>query len=194
MQERPDEFRDVVAHDSPPAPYGRPAEWHDWLAMALHDLSGAMSVVHGTVQLWRQGARVHGSPAQDWASVHDASGRAVRLSRELLDLCRTGHPRFRLDRRPVELVSLVAGVVDRRRPLFEAAGQWLWTEVPDAPVWLPADRDQLARVLDNLLDNATKYTGVGGHVTVSVDRQGCEAVLRVQDTGVGMPPEFVPRA
>jgi signal transduction histidine kinase len=99
-----------------------------------------------------------------------------------------------LDRRPVELVRLVVDVVARRRALFEVAGQWLWTEVPDARIWLDGDRDQLERVLDNLLDNASKYTGAGGHVTVCVDRQGGEAVVRVRDTGVGMPPEFVPRA
>jgi signal transduction histidine kinase len=112
----------------------------------------------------------------------------------LLDLCRTGHPGFRLDCRPVELVGLVQGVVDRRRPLFEAARQWLWAETPDSPIWLSADRDQLERVLDNLLDNATKYTGTGGHVTVSVGREGPEAAVKVQDTGIGMLPEFVRRA
>lgn len=171
-----------------------PVAWNEWLAAALHDLGGAMSIVHGTVQLWRLGARVHGSPAQDWASVHAASDRAVRLSRELLDLCRTGRTDFRLEMRPVELVGLVVGVADRRRPLFEAVGLWLWTEVRDARVWVAADSDQLERVLDNLLDNAAKYTGPGGHVTVCVEQQNGEAVVRVRDTGVGMSPEFIPRA
>lgn len=194
MQERMNESGVASPYDAPRGPGKSTDAWHELLAMALHDLSGAISIVHGTVQLWRRGGRVHGSPAQDWASVDAASGRAVRLSRELLDLCRTGHSGFRLDRRPVELVGLVQGIVERRRPLFEAAGQWLWAEVPDAPIWLAADRDQLGRVIDNLLDNAAKYTGTGGHVTVGVGRRGCDAAVKVQDTGVGMPPEFVSRA
>jgi hypothetical protein len=102
--------RSAARHEPPPVARDAPDEWNESLAMALHDLGNAMSVVHGTVQLWRLGVRLHASPAEDWASVHAASGRAVRLSRELLDMCRVGHSRFRLDRRPVELVGLVVGV------------------------------------------------------------------------------------
>ena len=180
----------------PPAAHHSPDAWTESLAMAVHDLGNAMAVVHGTVQLWRRGARLHTSPAADWASVHAASDRAVRLSRELLDLCRARHSRFQLDCRPVELAGLVAAVADRRRPAFEAAGLGLRVEVPPppgGPVWVPADRERLERVLDNLLDNAVKYTPDGGHVTVGVDARGGRAVVRVRDTGVGIPPEFLPR-
>lgn len=47
-------------------------------------------------------------------------------------------------------------------------------------------------LLENLLDNAANYTPAGGHVTVSVERRGDQAVVRVRDTGVGIPPEFLP--
>ncbi|HEX8916606.1 MAG TPA: HAMP domain-containing sensor histidine kinase [Humisphaera sp.] len=196
MQQSFNDATENVRHQPPPPPLPPPPAadaWHESLAMALHDLGGALSVVHGTVQLWRLGTRAHASPADDWASVQSASGRAVRLSRELLDLCRLGHSQFRLDRRSVELVALVAALVDRRRPAFEAAGQRLGAEVPDGGLWVAADRDLLERAVDNLLDNAAKYTRAGGHVTVGVGRCDGDAIVRVRDTGVGIPAEFLPR-
>ena len=193
MQEHPDEFCDVFPLNSPQAPHGRPDEWHDWLAMALHDLSGAMSVVHGTVQLWRQGAR--GSTPR-----RPRTGRLSTTPAAAPSGCPGSY-----------WTSAAPGTL-----LFGwIAGRWSssvwprawWTDVgpcsrprasgsgPRCPTRRSGCRPTATSwaVLDNLLDNATKYTGVGGHVTVSVNQQGCEAVLRVQDTGVGMPPEFVPR-
>ena len=166
--------------------------WEESLAMGLHDLGSALSVVCGTVQLWRLGSRLNTSPAEDWACIYAASDRAMRLSRELLAICQARHFKFQPDRRPMDLVGLVDAVVDRRRPAFESAGQWLWVEKPDCPIWISADRDLLERVLDNLLDNATKYTPPGGRVTIDVDRQENEAIIRVCDSGFGISSEFLP--
>jgi signal transduction histidine kinase len=111
----------------------------------------------------------------------------------LAGLCDAAKCVSRLERRPVELVGLVADGVDSWRPAFEAAGIWLSGRLPDDPIWLEGDRERLARVLDNLLTNAVKYTGPAGHVMVSVDCRDGEAALRVRDTGIGISADFLPR-
>ena len=176
----------------PQASLASPDAWHESLAMVVHDRANELSVVHGTVQFWRLGARLRASPTDDWASVQAASGRAARLCRELLGLCQTSHSGFQLHPRPMDLVRLVLGVVNRRRPTFESAAQWLRTEVPNESIWLAADGERLERVLDNLLDNAAKYMAAGGNVTVRLEHCDGEVIVRVRDTGIGISAEFLP--
>ena len=80
----------------------------------------------------------------------------------------------------------------RRRSDFERLGLSLALEVKAEAVWVTADPDRLELVLDNLLDNAAKYSEPGGQVTVSLEATNGEVVLRVRDTGVGIAPEVLP--
>jgi CheY-like chemotaxis protein len=61
------------------------------------------------------------------------------------------------------------------------------------PVWVDADPVRLEQIVTNLLANAVKYTPAGGNVTVGTERSGAQALLRVEDDGVGMPAETLPR-
>src|SRR5262249_30862971 len=76
---------------------------------------------------------------------------------------------------------------------LDAYGHSLVVTLPDEPVWLEADPTRLGQVVANLLSNAAKYTKPGGRVEVSVACEGPLAVLRVRDTGVGIPPEMLAR-
>jgi CheY-like chemotaxis protein len=61
------------------------------------------------------------------------------------------------------------------------------------PQWIEADRVRLAQVLYNLLNNAAKYTGEGGKITLSVMSEGSDAVIEVRDTGIGIAPDILPQ-
>jgi signal transduction histidine kinase len=65
--------------------------------------------------------------------------------------------------------------------------------MPDAPMTVRCDADRLQRVLENLLNNAIKYSPDGGAVEVSIAAEGGAAVLRVRDYGIGISPEALPR-
>ncbi|HJT75642.1 MAG TPA: ATP-binding protein, partial [Gemmataceae bacterium] len=69
----------------------------------------------------------------------------------------------------------------------------LTVALPAAPVLVQGDATRLAQVVANLLHNAAKYTGEGGHVRLAVERHGGEAVVRVRDDGMGIPAELLPR-
>ena len=68
----------------------------------------------------------------------------------------------------------------------------LTVTLPPEPVYLEADQTRLAQVLLNLLNNAAKYTEQGGHIWLSAEREGQQVIIRVKDTGIGIPREMVP--
>ena len=89
--------------------------------------------------------------------------------------------------------KIVELAIEEVRPLIDRREQELTVALPPEPVWLYADPTRLEQVLVNLLTNAAKYTDPGGHIRVTVQQEGEEAVLRVRDTGVGIAPEVLPR-
>jgi CheY-like chemotaxis protein len=76
--------------------------------------------------------------------------------------------------------------------LIEQRGHELVASLPPEPIWLQADSLRMEQVIVNLLTNAAKYTGEGGRIALIVQQEGEEAVVRVRDSGVGIPPEVLP--
>lgn len=77
---------------------------------------------------------------------------------------------------------------DACAPLASAASHVLSVVVPPEPLYVDADPARLAQVFGNLLQNACKYTEPGGRIELSASRQAGQAVVRVKDTGIGIPP------
>lgn len=77
--------------------------------------------------------------------------------------------------------------------MIEQRGQALFVTLPPPPLYLDADPARLHQVIGNLVNNAAKYTPLGGKIRLTLEGEGDAAVLRVLDTGVGIAPEFLPR-
>ena len=117
----------------------------------------------------------------------------VRLIDDLLDVSRITRNKLVLRREQIELAAAMQSGLESSRPLLEAAGLMVSVDIPVEPIYLDADLTRLAQVLANLLNNAAKFTERGGCVKLSAKRQGETAVIRVSDTGVGIPREMLPR-
>lgn len=162
------------------------------IATVSHDLATPLSVLSGTVQFARQ---LRATSEVDWSRLLDrletASARATSLVRMLSDAQALDSDGFDLDLKTHDLRILVAPIVhmmDRfseRHPVMLA--------VPDCPVPVRADIDRLQRVLENLVNNAIKYSPDGGAVEVSVATDDNDALLRVRDHGIGISPDALPR-
>lgn len=92
----------------------------------------------------------------------------------------------------VDISSLVEEGCDLFQPLAEDQGLFVEVNTP-AQCLLSADKSRLQRVFSNLLDNAIKYTPPGGKITVSADEVDKRVIISVQDTGIGISPEEIPR-
>jgi PAS domain S-box-containing protein len=114
----------------------------------------------------------------------------VRLVDDLLDVTRLATGKISLSLRRIDLAAVahraVAGAATAAR------GRTITCRVASS-VWIDADETRIEQVLGNLLGNALKFTPADGGITVVVETQGPEAVLRVEDTGAGIPPDLLPR-
>src|SRR5262249_21230143 len=93
---------------------------------------------------------------------------------------------------PVDLTAVVEDVAETMRPVAEAKGLHLHVETNGA-IRIPGDAARLRQVFFNVLDNGIKYTAEPGEVRVRIDHQGAEAVVTIQDTGIGIPREHLGR-
>ena len=97
-----------------------------------------------------------------------------------------------LSRQPVALADVVARALDLYHDVADAKGVALTADIASEVVVL-GDRIRLEQVAANLVDNAVKYTPPGGQVVVEIRRDGNQAVLKVRDTGAGIPADELPR-
>ena len=93
----------------------------------------------------------------------------------------------------VELAKIVQQAVEMSRPLIEAMSHDLTLDLPPTPIFVDGDLTRLAQVFANLLNNAARYTERGGRISLQVGRRGSDALVSVQDTGVGIPAHMLPK-
>ena len=124
-------------------------------------------------------------------SLRDEVLRLARMVGDLQTLAAADAAALNLARTPTDLAELAATAADSLARRFEAAGITLDRELSASPVL--ADPHWLHQVITNLLTNALKFTPADGRVTISTRSIGTEAVLRVADTGAGIPADDLPR-
>lgn len=117
--------------------------------------------------------------------------RMIRLVEDLLELARSESGNLLLRREVFDLTDVATSVVNTFAQRSIAAGIELELEAPEE-VFVDADRNRLTQVALNLLDNAIRHTPTGGTVTVEVSSEGRNALLRVRDTGRGIPYHDLP--
>jgi len=98
-----------------------------------------------------------------------------------------------LRREPVRPSAIVARAVDLYRDVADAKGVTLTVADHPEQIVVDADHVRLEQVAANLIDNAVKYTPAGGQVVIETAAEGQRAILRVRDTGIGIPPAELPR-
>jgi len=113
----------------------------------------------------------------------------VRLIDDLLDISRISHGKVGLRPEQVSLASVVEGAVEAARPLLVRRGHALHVRLPEGPVFLQGDPVRLTQILTNLLSNAAWYTEPGGRITVEAEGESAGVVVRVVDSGIGIPED-----
>ena len=120
--------------------------------------------------------RLGGHEGESLRSASDMLERQVRqMSRlvdDLLDMSRITRGRIELRKEPLELAPVVSHAVEAARALYRSMDHELTVTMPDAPMQLSADPTRLAQVIGNLLNNASKFTDKGGHVWLTVEKDG----------------------
>ncbi len=165
----------------------------EFLAMLAHELRNPLAPMRNSLHL----LRLAGNSDSTLSSVREMMERQinhmVRLVDELLEVSRITRGKIELRKELVAMSAVVGSAVETSKPLIEGAGHQLTVELPSEPLIFDADPVRLTQVFANLLNNATKYTPPGGKISLTVERDGGEAVVAVRDTGIGIPAEMLPR-
>jgi PAS domain S-box-containing protein len=117
----------------------------------------------------------------------------ARLANDLMDIGRVGTGKLVLQLQPADLRRLLAEVVDGMRSTAAQRQQDLQAVLPDVPLPVKADPQRVQQVILNLLGNAMKYTPAGGNIWVRATQEGPDTVFFVEDTGIGIAPDVLPR-
>ena len=166
----------------------------DFVANVSHELRTPIAAIKALAETLEEGALDDPPAARDFLQrMHLEVDKLAQLVQELLELSRVESGRAELKLERVDPSELVRSAVERLRPGAERAGLRLVAEVPDDLPPVLADRTRVENVLLALLHNAVKFTGPGGTISLSVEQDGRYTRFSVADTGMGIPPEDVPR-
>ncbi|HEU4429319.1 MAG TPA: response regulator [Myxococcota bacterium] len=158
----------------------------EFLAMLAHELRNPLAPIHNALKLQRM---PEADPAlMNWSRdvIERQVGQLTRLVEDLLDISRITRGNIRLRVERVDLAAVIEGAVETSRPLIDGRNHMLAVKLPEERIELSGDLVRLTQVVANLLNNAAKFQDEGGAISVSAEREGKEAVIRVRDRGVGL--------
>jgi signal transduction histidine kinase len=161
------------------------SEIRRFAADASHELRTPVSVIRSEAELGLAAADCPDAARRRFESIVEECGRLAEMTTQLLVLCREEAGIAQMARLPVQFGSIVSESVEARRGLAEAKQQSLTVDI-EGGVTVIGNAERLRQVVDNLLENAIKYTPHGGRVEVTLSRRNSEAVLCVQDNGIGI--------
>jgi PAS domain S-box-containing protein len=164
----------------------------EFLGMLGHELRNPLAAIMSAGEVLHQ--RLGDDPMRKLTEVVRRQSKSLaRMVDDLLDMSRVTLGKIDLSRHPMLLGTAVMQALESVRDRAATALVKLTADVDAEPVWIHGDPTRLEQVLTNLLTNAIKFTPQGGVVTIAAGSDGSHAVVTVTDTGIGMPPELVPR-
>lgn len=166
----------------------------EFIATVSHELRTPLTAILGWTRVLQSLHRDDAATQKAVASIERTAKAQARLIEDLLDISHIALGRLRLDVKPVDLGTIVAGAVNVVAPTAEAKGLSLAPPMSDDVLIVLGDGVRLQQVFWNLLSNAIKFTPAAGRVEVDVKSGGSVVRVDVRDTGVGMDREFLPHA
>jgi len=165
----------------------------EFLAMLAHELRNPLAPIRNAVEILKY-------PDSDpsriaWCS--DVIDRQLkhmnRLVDDLLDVSRITRGLVELKKEILDIEDFIRPALETNQPLIDARGQDFSITLPPESLWVEGDRVRLTQVLSNLINNAAKYTPVGGRIELSAAPAGNEVCIRVYDNGCGIEATALPK-
>lgn len=165
----------------------------EFVANVSHELRTPLTTLRSYLEALSDGSVEDDATRQRFLQVaYQETERMIRLVEDLLKLSRLDSSEAKTALKPLPLARLIEQVMERFQLPAQEKGIRLELHLERKPVvW--GNRDQLQQVMDNLLSNALKYTSSGGQIGIRLTQRGQEALVSVQDTGIGIPEEHLPR-
>lgn len=164
----------------------------EFLATLAHELRNPLAPISSGLHILRTAQNQEQSDTA-LAIMERQVGQMVRLVDDLLDVARITTGKIDLRPEPFDLAMAIRDAVETTVPAPGQPAPAITVNSPTEPILVDADRTRLAQVFANLLNNGLKYSEPGQPISISLERDGDQAVIRVRDTGIGIHPEMLSR-
>jgi signal transduction histidine kinase/ActR/RegA family two-component response regulator len=161
----------------------------EFLATLAHELRNPLAPIRNALEIMRRTVGEDHAASAERQIVERQTEQLVRLVDDLLDVSRITRDRLELRKTRLELAPILEQAVEACQPMPNGDRHRIYMSLPGQPLYLDADPVRLGQVFSNLLNNACKFTPPGGSVRVTAEREGSDAVVRVEDSGIGIPSE-----
>jgi PAS domain S-box-containing protein len=164
-----------------------------FLALLAHELRNPLAPIVTSAALLRRPG-IPASVVEHSAGIVERQARSLaRLLDDLLDVSRITRDRIDLRWVVLSIADVVERALEATRPFVDERRHVVSVTLPPRPLYVEADPARLEQIIVNVLNNAAKYSPPNGHISVVVAQEGDEVVLRVSDTGIGIPQDMLSR-
>jgi len=187
-------FRDITERKQAEKALHEEARRKDeFLAILSHELRNPLAPIGIAVEILQRLGPPDLQFKQLCGIVDRQTKQLTRLLDDLLDISRISSGKILLKKEHLDLSLAVSSAVESVGPQMTSRNHELITEIHSAPLYVYGDSVRLSQVVANLLSNAARYMDRGGRVSLKLGREGSDAVIRVQDQGIGISPDQMPR-
>jgi signal transduction histidine kinase len=155
----------------------------------VHDVKNPLAAIQGIADLLRKDPRLPTEARQDLEVIHSSSVKATKIVSDLLQFARQAPPEVK----PHDLRETLQAALNLNRYLIREAHVEMSVNAPERPLLADHDPQQIEQVLINLIQNAVQAMPQGGSLCAELTHRNGTAKIRLQDSGVGIPPENLKR-
>lgn len=164
-----------------------------FLATLAHELRNPLAAVSNAVQLLRTGQLADPQLGFSRDVIERQVAQLTRLVDDLLDVSRITTGRMTLAAEELAVGEIIAQAVETVEAMMRQRNHVLTVEAPDGTLQVRGDRVRLIQAIANVLDNAAKYTHPGGQIALTAQRRDTQVEISVQDNGIGIASDALPR-
>jgi signal transduction histidine kinase/CheY-like chemotaxis protein len=165
----------------------------EFIATLAHELRNPLAPIRNALEIMRLLGNASAEHTAARSIIDRQTRHLTRLVDDLLEVSRFTRGEVELRNERVNLSVPVNDAVEAVQPLVRSLDQSLTVSLPTVPIHLECDPTRITQVVLNLLNNAAKFTPRGGRIWLSVERDGNHAIIRVRDTGIGIPAQHISR-
>ena len=165
----------------------------EFLATVSHELRTPLNAVVGWSRLLRTGQLDADGVAHAVEVIERNAAAQRQIIEDLLDVSRIITGKLRINTQPIDVLLIVHAAIDAVRPAAEAKQIDIRTHIEAPDLIVRADMERMQQIFWNLLSNAVKFTPAVGVIDVYLERHDSAAEIRIEDSGPGVPAEFLPR-
>lgn len=163
----------------------------EFLATLAHELRNPLAPIRSGLEIIRRIGSDKEKYEETLSIIERQTKQIIHLVDDLLDISRITRGKINLRKERINLKTAIEMALETSQGLIDEAKNELTVTFPYKPIYIYADLTRIAQIFLNILNNAAKYSHPGGRISLTASKEGSEAIIRIKDTGLGIPQEMI---